>query len=57
MSPMNRGVVAVGTVFVGVDGPGGTTALALEHTWDRATIQARTVAEALGALADRLAEG
>ncbi|WP_344301702.1 CinA family protein [Nocardioides bigeumensis] len=47
----------VGTVFVGVDGPGGTTALALELTGDRATIQARTVAEALGALADRLAEG
>ena len=47
----------VGTVFVGVDGPGGTTALALELTGDRAAIQARTVAEALEALADRLAEG
>ena len=31
-----------GTVFVGLDGPGGTTALALELTGDRATIQDRT---------------
>jgi nicotinamide-nucleotide amidase len=46
----------VGTVFVGVDGPGGSTALALELSGDRASIQARTVAEALDALADRLAQ-
>lgn len=45
----------VGTVFVGVDGPGGTTALALELTGDRSRIQDRTVAEALQALLERLA--
>ena len=44
----------VGTVFVGVDGPGGTTALALELTGDRAAIQDRTVVEALEALLERL---
>jgi PncC family amidohydrolase len=44
----------VGTVFVGVDGPGGSTAVALELVGDRATIQDRTCAEALAALSDRL---
>jgi nicotinamide-nucleotide amidase len=45
----------VGTVYVGVDGPGGTTALALELTGNRAAIQDRTVVEALEALLERLA--
>lgn len=40
-----------GTVFVGVAGPDGVTALALELKGDRATIQDRTCVEALSALA------
>jgi nicotinamide-nucleotide amidase len=43
-----------GTVFVGVDGPGGASAVALDLVGDRATIQDRTCAEALAALLDRL---
>ncbi|MCA1481362.1 CinA family protein, partial [Bradyrhizobium sp. NBAIM08] len=43
-----------GTVFIGLDGPGGTTALALELNGDRSTIADRTVAEALDALRTRL---
>jgi nicotinamide-nucleotide amidase len=41
-----------GTVYVGVAGPTGDTALALELVGDRSTIQDRTCAEALSALAD-----
>ncbi len=40
----------VGTVFVGVAGPGGTSVLALELDGDRARIQDRTCREALAAL-------
>ncbi len=41
----------VGTVFVGIAGPGGATTLALELTGDRTAIQDRTCAEALAAVA------
>jgi nicotinamide-nucleotide amidase len=41
----------VGTVFVGIAGPDGVTALALELAGDRSTIQERTCAEALTAFA------
>jgi nicotinamide-nucleotide amidase len=44
----------VGTVFVGLDGPGGTTVVALELVGDRATIQDRTCTEAMAALSDRI---
>jgi nicotinamide-nucleotide amidase len=44
----------VGTVFVGIAGPQGVTALALELAGDRSTIQERTCAEALNAVADVL---
>jgi nicotinamide-nucleotide amidase len=40
----------VGTVYVGVAGPDGDSALALELVGDRATIQERTCREALDAL-------
>jgi PncC family amidohydrolase len=40
-----------GTVFVGLAGPDGVTAVALELVGDRARIQERTCAEALAALA------
>lgn len=40
-----------GTVYVGVAGPEGSTVLALELVGDRGTIQDRTCAEALSALA------
>jgi nicotinamide mononucleotide (NMN) deamidase PncC len=40
-----------GTVYVGVAGPGGDTALALDLVGDRDEIQKRTCAEALSALA------
>ena len=43
-----------GTVYVGVAGPSGDTALALELVGDRSTIQDRTCAEALSALADTI---
>jgi nicotinamide-nucleotide amidase len=43
-----------GTVYVGVAGPGGPTAVGLELAGDRATIQDRTCEEALAALADVL---
>jgi nicotinamide-nucleotide amidase len=41
----------VGTVFVGIAGPGDVTALALELAGSRSTIQERTCAEALTAFA------
>jgi len=41
----------VGTVFVGIAGPGDVTALALELAGDRSTIQDRTCAEALAGFA------
>ncbi len=44
----------VGTVFVGIAGPGGATAVALELTGNRASIQDRTCVEALAAVADVL---
>ncbi len=44
----------VGTVFVGIAGPDGDTALALELAGDRRTIQERTCSEALDAVADVL---
>ena len=44
----------VGTVFVGVAGPGDTTVTALELVGDRASVQDRTCREALSALAARL---
>ena len=47
----------VGTVYVGIDGPGGVTALALELGGGRSAIQERTVVEALLALRERLAGG
>jgi nicotinamide-nucleotide amidase len=40
----------VGTVFVGVAGPAGTTVVALELSGDRESIQERTCGEALAAL-------
>ncbi len=43
-----------GTVYVGVAGPGGDTALALDLVGDRSTIQDRTCQEALSALADTI---
>ncbi|HEX6151729.1 nicotinamide-nucleotide amidohydrolase family protein [Nocardioides sp.] len=43
-----------GTVFVGIAGPGGVTALALELAGSRSTIQDRTCTEALEAVADIL---
>jgi nicotinamide-nucleotide amidase len=48
----------VGTVYVGVAGPDGDSAVALELVGDRGSIQDRTCREALAAVADRLrAEG
>lgn len=44
----------VGTVFVGIAGPGLLEAVALELSGDRAAITARTCDEALSALADIL---
>jgi nicotinamide-nucleotide amidase len=44
----------VGTVFVGIAGPGGVSALALELAGDRATIQGRACTEALAGFADVL---
>ena len=44
----------VGTVFVGVSGPAGTTTLALELVGDRSTIVERTCREALSALSDMI---
>jgi len=44
----------VGTVYVGVAGPDGDSAVALELVGDRAAIADRTCREALLALADRL---
>ena len=44
----------VGTVYVGLAGPDGDSAVALELVGDRGTIQDRTCREALAALADRL---
>jgi len=44
----------VGTVFVGVAGPGGVTVLALELSGDRQRIQERTCDEALAALGGKL---
>jgi len=44
----------VGTVFVGVAGPEGTTVTALQLVGDRASVQDRTCREALSALAARL---
>ena len=44
----------VGTVFVGVAGPDGTTVTALELVGDRARVQDRTCREALSALTARL---
>jgi PncC family amidohydrolase len=45
----------VGTVFVGLAGPGGTRVLALDLAGDRSQIQAATVDAAVSALADELA--
>lgn len=45
----------VGTVFVGLAGPGGTEALALDLTGDRSQIQDATVDQAVAALAGELA--
>lgn len=42
--------VPAGTVYVGVAGPDGTTAVALELVGDRGTVQERTCDEALAAL-------
>jgi nicotinamide-nucleotide amidase len=44
----------VGTVFVGVAGPGGVDAVQLDLDGDRATIQEATVDEALSVLADMI---
>jgi nicotinamide-nucleotide amidase len=44
----------VGTVFVGIAGPGGVSALALELAGHRATIQERACTEALAGFADVL---
>ncbi len=44
----------VGTVFVGVAGPGGVETVALALDGDRATIQEATVDEALSVLADMI---
>ncbi len=43
-----------GIVYVGIAGPSGDTALALDLVGDRAEIQDRTCAEALSALADTI---
>ena len=43
-----------GTVYVGVAGPSGVTALALELAGDRAAVQERSCDEALSALGDML---
>lgn len=43
-----------GTVYVGVAGPDGDTALALDLAGDRSEIQDRTCAEALSALVDNI---
>jgi nicotinamide-nucleotide amidase len=43
-----------GTVYVGLAGPDGASAIALDLVGDRATIQDRTCAEALAALSERL---
>lgn len=45
-----------GTVYVAVAGPAGVTALSLELSGDRETIQRRTCGEALSALAEVLRE-
>lgn len=45
----------VGTVFVAVDGPGGTTVLPLLLAGDRAAVQQQSCDAALDALSDRLA--
>lgn len=45
-----------GTVFVGLAGPGGVSALSLELVGDRSAIQDRTCSEALSALADVVRE-
>lgn len=45
----------VGTVFVGLAGPGGTEVVALDLEGDRSQIQAATVDAAVSALADELA--
>jgi nicotinamide-nucleotide amidase len=45
----------VGTVYVGLAGPGGTQVLALDLTGDRSQIQAAAVDAAAAALADELA--
>lgn len=45
----------VGTVYVGVAGPGGVAAAALDLSGDRATIQEACVDAALSALADMIA--
>lgn len=44
----------VGTVFVGICGPDGDTAVAMELGGDRTTVQERTVTEALTALSAAL---
>jgi PncC family amidohydrolase len=44
----------VGTVFVGVAGPAGTTVVALELVGDRDAVQERTCREAVSALGTRL---
>jgi len=44
----------VGTVFIGVAGPGGVETVALALEGDRATIQEATVDEALSVLADMI---
>ena len=44
----------VGTVFVGVAGPDGTTVTALELVGDRKAVQERTCREAVSALGDKL---
>jgi PncC family amidohydrolase len=46
----------VGTVYLGVSGPDGDNAIALELVGDRGTIQGRTCREALEAFAARLRE-
>jgi nicotinamide-nucleotide amidase len=43
--------VPAGTVFVGVAGPSGTSAVALDLAGDREAVRSRTCAEALAALA------
>ena len=44
----------VGTVFVGVSGPSGSSAVALSLSGDRAEVQDRTVAEAIATLVWKL---